>query len=142
MKRTVKILACAILAAVFVAPQLRAAHVVERIIARVNSEIITQRQFEQEKNKLREELAQQYSGPDLDAKVNDESKNLLRNLIDESLMVQKAKDEEINVDTDVIKQLDQMRQQDKLATLEDMQKEAEHRVLIGRTSKTRSAASF
>ncbi len=125
MKRTVKILACAILAAVFVAPQLRAAHVVERIIARVNSEIITQRQYEEEKTKLREELSQQYSGPDLDAKVNDESKNLLRNLIDESLMVQKAKDEEINVDTDVIKKLDQMRQQDKLATLEDMQKEAE-----------------
>jgi len=125
MKRRVKILACAILATVLMAPQIRAAHVVERIIARVNSEIITQRQYEEEKGKLREELSQQFSGPDLESKVNDESKNLLRNLIDESLMVQKAKDEEVNVETDLIKKLDQMRQQDKLATLEDMQKEAE-----------------
>ena len=125
MKRTVKILAIAILAATFVAPKVRAAHVVERIIARVNSEIITQRQFERERDKLRAELAQQYSGPELEAKLNDESKNLLRNLIDQSLMVQKAKDEDVNVDTDLIKRLDQMRKQDNLATIEDLQKDAE-----------------
>jgi peptidyl-prolyl cis-trans isomerase SurA len=125
MKRTVKILACAILAAAFTAPQVRAAHVVERIIARVNSEIITQTQFEKERATLRKELSEQYSGPDLDAKVNEESKDLLRNLIDESLMVQKAKDEDVNVETDLIKRLDQMRQQDKLATIDDMQKAAE-----------------
>jgi|ERR1035441_1638202 peptidyl-prolyl cis-trans isomerase SurA len=125
MNRTVRILACAILATAFVAPQARAAHVVERIIARVNGEIITQRQFEKKKADLRADLSQQYSGPELDAKVNDESKNLLRNLIDQSLMVQKAKDEDINVDTDLIKRLDQMRQQSKQATIEDLQKAAE-----------------
>jgi peptidyl-prolyl cis-trans isomerase SurA len=125
MNRTVKILAGAILATAFVAPQARAAHVVERIIARVNSEIITQRQFEKKKAELRGELSQQYSGPELDAKVNEESKNLLRNLIDQSLMVQKAKDEDINVETDLIKRLDQMRQQEKQATIEDLQKAAE-----------------
>jgi len=125
MKRTIKILAIAILAATFAAPQVRAAHVVERIIARVNTEIITQHQYEKEKDKLREELAQQYTGPDLDVKLNDESKNLLRNLIDQSLMVQKAKDEDINVETDIVKRLDQIRKQDNLATIEDMQKAAE-----------------
>jgi len=125
MRRTVIILASAVLAATFLAPHVRAAHVVERIIARVNSEIITQRQFEREKAKLHDELSQQTSGPDLEAKLNDESKNLLRNLIDQSLMVQKAKDENINVETDLIKQLDQMRKQDNLPTIEDLQKEAE-----------------
>ena len=125
MNRTFRISACAILATAFVAPQARAAHVVERIIARVNGEIITQRQFEKKKADLRADLSGQYSGPELDAKVNDESKNLLRNLIDQSLMVQKAKDEDINVDTDVIKRLDQMRQQAKQPNLEDFQKAAE-----------------
>ncbi|MGO8813910.1 MAG: peptidyl-prolyl cis-trans isomerase [Terriglobia bacterium] len=125
MKRSLKTLALAAVAMAFVAPLLRAAHVVERIIARVNSEIITQRQFEREKGKLRDELAQQYSGADLEAKLNDESKNLLRDLIDESLMVQKAKDEDINVDTDLIKKLDQIRKQDNLSTIEDLQKDAE-----------------
>lgn len=125
MKRAATILASALVLAAISVPQVRAAHVVERIIARVNSEIITQRQYEKEKDKLRDELAQQYTGPELDAKVNDESKNLLRNLIDQSLMVQKAKDEDINVETDLIKRLDQIRQQDHAATIEDLQKEAE-----------------
>jgi peptidyl-prolyl cis-trans isomerase SurA len=125
MKRTVKILASAILLATIAAPQVRAAHVVERISARVHSEIITQRQYDREKAKLHDELAQQFSGPDLNTKLSDESKNLLRNLIDESLMVQKAKDEDVNVETDVVKRLDQMRKQDNLATLDDLQKDAE-----------------
>ena len=125
MNRTFRISACAILATAFVAPQARAAHVVERIIARVNTEIITQTQFEKERGTLRKQLSEQYSGPDLDGKVNEESKDLLRNLIDESLMVQKAKDEDINVETDLIKRLDQMRQQAKQPTIEDLQKAAE-----------------
>jgi peptidyl-prolyl cis-trans isomerase SurA len=125
MKRTIGILASALLAASLVPRPARAAHVVERIIARVNSEIITQRQYDREKAKVPEELAQQYSGPELQAKVNDETQNLLRNLIDQSLMVQKAKDEDVNVETDLIKRLDQMRKQYNLATIEDLQKEAE-----------------
>jgi peptidyl-prolyl cis-trans isomerase SurA len=125
MNRTFRIWACAILATAIVAPPARAAHVVERIIARVNGEIITQRQFEKKKAELRADLSQNYSGTELDAKVNDESKNLLRNLIDQSLMVQKAKDEDINVDTDLIKRLDQMRQQAKQPTIDDLQKAAE-----------------
>jgi len=125
MKRTIGVLASALVAISFTAPRVHAAHVVERIVARVNSEIITQRQYEREKAQLREELAQQYSGAELDAKLNDESKNLLRNLIDQSLMVQKAKDEDVNVETSIIKRLDQIRKQDNLATIEDLQKDAE-----------------
>jgi peptidyl-prolyl cis-trans isomerase SurA len=118
-------MAIAILGATFAAPRVRAAHVVERIIARVNSEIITQRQYDKKRDELRGELAQQFSGPDLEARVNEESKNLLRDLIDESLMVQKAKDEDVNVETDLIKSLDQIRKQANLATIEDLEKEAE-----------------
>lgn len=125
MKRTVGVLASALLAVSFTAPRVRAAHVVERIVARVNSEIITQREYDREKAQLREELAQQYSGADLDARVNDESKNLLRNLIDTSLMVQKAKDEDVNVEAGIVKRLDQIRKQDNLATIDDLQKDAE-----------------
>ena len=101
------------------------AKIVERIIARVNNEIITQHQYEQEQNKLREELAEQYSGAELEAQIREESKNLLRNLIDESLMVQKAKDLDINVETDVVKQLDDIRKKNNLATLEDLETEVE-----------------
>ncbi len=89
------------------------------------AEIITQRQFERERDKLRDELAQQYSGADLEAKLNDESKNLLRNLIDQSLMVQKGQRRRYQCGHGLIKKLDQMRKQDNLATIEDLQKDAE-----------------
>ncbi len=86
-------------------PAAGARRVVERIIARVNAEIVTQRQFERERNKLRAQLAQQYSGEELEAKVREGSKDMLRDLIDRSLMVQKAKDLDISVETDVVKRL-------------------------------------
>jgi peptidyl-prolyl cis-trans isomerase SurA len=116
------ILGMALVAGV-VSPTLGRAKIVERIIARVNNEIITQRRYEQEQEKLRQELAQQYSGAELEAQVREQSKNLLRDLIDQSLMVQKAKDLDINVETDVVKQLDEIRKKNNLATLEDLETE-------------------
>jgi len=107
------------------APGLQAGKVVERIIARVNNEIITQRMFEREKQKLRAQLAQDYSGPELEAQIREQSKNLLRDLIDQALMVQKAKDLDINVETDIVKRLDELRKQYNMAGLEDFEKEVE-----------------
>ena len=108
-----------------VGPSLGGAKIVERIIARVNNEIITQHQYEDEQGKLREQLAQQYSGAELEAQVREQSKNLMRDMIDQSLMVQKAKDLDINVETDVVKELDSYRKKANLASLEDLETEVE-----------------
>lgn len=99
--------------------------VVERIIGRVNNEIITQRIYDRELQKLREQLSQEYSGPNLEAQFRQQKKNLLRDLIDQALMVQKAKDLDVNVETDVVKQLDEIRKNAHLDSLEDLQKEVE-----------------
>ena len=88
--------AAAILA---LASNLGAAKIVERIIARVNNEIITQRQFDRDRQQLRARLAGDYSGVELEVQVREQSKNLLRDMIDQDLMVQKAKDLDINVET-------------------------------------------
>ncbi len=112
------------------ASSLPAARIVERIIARINNEIITQRQYEREREKLRAQLAQQYSGAELEVQFREQSKNLLRDLIDQDLMVQKAKDLDINAETDVIKRLDEMRDRYHMATLEEFQKEVEKQGLI------------
>ena len=124
-RRTWVVLAGLVLIMGVVWPSVGGAKIIERIIARVNNEVITQSQYDDELANLREQLAQQYSGAELDAQVREESKNLLRNLIDESLMVQKAKDLEINVETDVVKQLDDIRKKNNLATLEDLETEVE-----------------
>jgi len=109
---------------------LSAAKIIDRIIARVNSEIITQRQFDREKEQIRAELAQRYSGPELDAQVRQQAQNLLRDLIDQSLMVEKAKDLDINVETDLVKRLDEIRQNLKLGTIQDLEKEVESQGLV------------
>ncbi len=112
------------------APALRAAKIVERIIARVNNDIITQRMFEQERQKLRQQLSQDVSGPEFEVQFREQSKNLLRDLIDQALMVQKAKDLDINVETDVVKRLDELRKQYNMANLEDLQKEVEKQGIV------------
>jgi peptidyl-prolyl cis-trans isomerase SurA len=99
--------------------------VIERVIARVNNEIVTQRQFERERDKLRRDLAKDFAGEELENRVREGSKDLLRDLIDRSLMVQKAKDLDINVETDVVKRLEEIRRSMNVPSLEELQKEAE-----------------
>ncbi len=111
------------------APRPRAAELVERIVARVNNEIITQRQYDQQKEALRDSLSQKYSGAELQQMLKEQSKNVLRDMIDQDLMVEKAKDVDINVETDVVKRLDQIRQQYGLNSLEDLQKTVEQQGL-------------
>ena len=106
------------------------AKIVERIIARVNNDIITARQFEQEKQKLREQLGEQYTGAELEQQFQEQSKNLLRDLIDQDLMVQKAKDLDIKVESDVVKKLDEYRKDAHLATQEELQAEVERQGMV------------
>ena len=104
--------------------------IINRVICRVNNEIITQMQFEREQNKLRQDLGQKYSGAQLETQVRQQSADLLRSMIDEDLLVQKAKDDDINVETDIIKQLDQIREANHLSSLQDLEKEVEKQGMV------------
>jgi len=131
MKRKVRdfLLGLAVLCIVS-GPAIASRQIIERIIARVNNEIVTMRQFDSQRSKLHDQLAQQYSGSELDEQFKEQSKNLLRDLIDQDLMVEKAKDLNINVDTDVVKRLDQIRAQMNLPTINDLEKEVEKQGII------------
>lgn len=119
-------LGLAMLAIAWTAPQASAKDVlIERIIARINNKIITQRQYDKESQKLHAQLAQKYSGDELQKQFAIHRKNLLRDMIDTDLLVQKAKDDDINVETRVIKELDQIRQQNNLPSLEALQEAVE-----------------
>jgi len=97
--------------------------VVEEIIARVNNQIITRSEFQRSKDQLRDEVKQQ--DPNNSDKVYGErEKDVLRDLIDQQLLLEKGKDLGISGDTEVIKRLDQMRKEMKLESLEDLEKEA------------------
>jgi peptidyl-prolyl cis-trans isomerase SurA len=97
--------------------------VVEEVITRVNNQIITRSEFERSKDQLKEEVKQQ-DPKDPDKAYAEREKDILRDLIDQQLLLDKGKDLQITGDTDLIKKLDQMRKDMKLETLEDLEKEA------------------
>ena len=97
---------------------------VEEIVAHVNNQIITKSEIERSKDQLRDEVKTQ-SPNDPDKAFADREKDVLRDLIDQQLLIEKAKDLGISGDTELIKQLDQMRKDMKLPDLEALQKEAE-----------------
>jgi peptidyl-prolyl cis-trans isomerase SurA len=97
--------------------------VVEEIITRVNNQIITRSEFDRSKDQLKDEVKQQ-DPKDPDKAYADREKDILRDLMDQQLLLDKGKDLGITGDTDLIKRLDQMRKDMKLDTLEDLEKEA------------------
>jgi peptidyl-prolyl cis-trans isomerase SurA len=104
------------------------AAVVEEIIARVNNDIITMSDYQKADQQLREEVTHDCQGcpPDkVQAQYKDQQKDLLRGLIDQSLLVQRAKDMGISVETDLIKRMDEVRKQNGLNSLEELEKAVE-----------------
>ena len=114
----------ALLAALFLAIPLAADTVVEEILARVNSDIITRSEFQRSRDQLLNELKQKF-GSEADARFAENEKNVLRDLIDQDLLVQKGKDMGITGDTEVIKKLDEIRKQMHLESIEEVEKAAQ-----------------
>ncbi len=114
---------CLVLVASVCLPAIAAGQVVEEIIARVNNQIITRSEFERSKDQLKEEVKQQ-DPKDPDKAFADHEKDILRDLMDQQLLLDKGKDLGITGDTDLIKRLDQMRKDMKLDSLEALEKEA------------------
>jgi peptidyl-prolyl cis-trans isomerase SurA len=100
--------------------------VVEEIIARVNNEIITRSELDRSRASAEEDVKQDCANrctpEQLQSEIEERQKNSLRDLIDQSLLVQRAKDMGISVEPDVIKRLDQIRIQNKLDSMEDLEK--------------------
>jgi peptidyl-prolyl cis-trans isomerase SurA len=100
--------------------------VVEEIIARVNNEIITRSEYEKARATAAEDAKQDCQNrctpEQLQIAVEDRQKNALRDLIDQSLLVQRGKDMGVSVEPEIIKKLDQIRIQNNLTSMEDLEK--------------------
>jgi peptidyl-prolyl cis-trans isomerase SurA len=101
---------------------------VDEIVAWVNSDIILKSEYETRKAQIRNDLAeppprgQGLKGAELEQRFNDVQKTLLRDLIDETLLLQQAKDMGLNADLEVVKTMEQLRQERKLESLDDLEK--------------------
>jgi peptidyl-prolyl cis-trans isomerase SurA len=99
---------------------------VEEVIARVNNEIVTRSEYDRARvtaeDDARQECQAKCTPEQLKAAIDERQKNSLRDLIDQSLLVQRGKDMGIGVEPDVIKRLDQIRVQNKIDSMEELEK--------------------
>jgi len=123
MKRTLLPLVLAS-AYVLLPAVLSADTIVEEIIARVNNEIITRSEYVRSRDQLKQEVQQQEPA-NADRIFAEKQRDVLRDLIDQQLLLQKGKDLAITGDTELIKKLDEMRKEMHLETMEELEKAAE-----------------
>jgi len=98
--------------------------VVEEIVARVNNQIVTRSDYLRSQDELKKE-AEQQDPVNADKVIADRSKDVLRDLIDQQLLLEKGKDLGITGDTELVKKLDDMRKEMKLESMEDLEKAAQ-----------------
>jgi peptidyl-prolyl cis-trans isomerase SurA len=101
---------------------LRAEQVFEEIVARVNNDIITKSDFEKSRDLIRRELQKNFKGAELEKAIVQQEKDLLKTMIEDQLMVQKAADLSLTADTEVIKYLDRIRREQNIADMETLEK--------------------
>jgi peptidyl-prolyl cis-trans isomerase SurA len=96
--------------------------VVEEIICKVNGDIVTRNEIEKGRKQLESDLRQQgLNGVRLQDAAKEASKNILRERIDQLLLVQRAKELNIKVDADVTKELADIQRNTKVADPEKFQ---------------------
>src|SRR6266446_4579628 len=99
---------------------------VEEIIARVNNEIITRSEYEKARlaseEDAKSECQNRCTPEQLQINIEDRQKNTLRELVDQSLLVQRAKDMGVSVEPELIKRLDAIRTQNNLPSMEELEK--------------------
>jgi peptidyl-prolyl cis-trans isomerase SurA len=120
MKRLAAIIALIILNIASASAQ----NTVEEIVARVNNEIILKSELDRSLKELRDALGQEggLTGARLEQEFTARSKDALRDLIDQSLLLQVAKDQGLTADIEVIKTMEKMRQEYKFETLDALER--------------------
>lgn len=94
--------------------------VVEEIVARVNNSIVTRADLQHSKETWQQDVEKAKA----DGGEPPKEQDLLRDLIDQQLLLQKGTELGVSADTDVVKRLDQIRQQMQADSLEDLEKAA------------------
>jgi peptidyl-prolyl cis-trans isomerase SurA len=95
---------------------------VEQIVARVNDQVITTSDYDRAEKEMDQEGRQR---GDSMQQISEAHKDLLRNLIDQQLWLSKGKELGINGETELIKQLDDIRKKYNLASIDDLEKAAQ-----------------
>ena len=96
--------------------------VVEDAIARINDQVITRTEYERSQEGLVQEGKQDHW---TSTEFDDRERNLLRDMIDQQLLISKGKELGITGDAETVRQLDEIRKHANLPDMEALQKAAE-----------------
>lgn len=108
-KRFLLLSAASLLAASLPAADVR---VMEEIVAKVNGDIITRTELERSRNNMAQDLQQRGAKPpQLEELLKEREKDILRDRIDQLLLVQKGKELTINVDAEISKMMAEIQSQ-------------------------------
>ena len=97
--------------------------VVEEIVARINNNIVTRADLRKAHEQLRSDVSQDPNATQ--EQIKEHENDLLRDLIDQQLLLQKGEAMNISADTDVVKRLDEIRKQMHAESMEDVEKAAQ-----------------
>ena len=97
------------------------ATVVEDVVARVNDQVITRTEYERAEEGLVQEAQQEKWSP---SELADKQKTLLRDMIDQQLLLSKGKELGITGDAETVRQLDDIRKRANLPDMESLEKAA------------------
>jgi len=112
-----------ILVTIMAASPVWAQQKVDQIVARVNGDIILKSEVDRELDVRRVEMMKQgLDAAQIAKELAEQSKTILRDLIDRSLLLQIAKEADLNADLDVQRNLEELRVKQKFATMEDLEK--------------------
>jgi peptidyl-prolyl cis-trans isomerase SurA len=96
--------------------------VVEESVAQVNDQIITLSDYRRAEQQMEGDAQQQgWSAQELE----EQKRDLLRDLIDKELLLSKGKELNITGETELVKSLDEIRKQNHLDSMEDLEKAAQ-----------------
>jgi peptidyl-prolyl cis-trans isomerase SurA len=93
--------------------------VVEDVIVRVNDQVINRSDVERSQRQLLEEAREENLSA---AELAQRQKDMLRDMIDQQLLISRGKELDINPDAEVVRQLDAIRKQHNLDSMEALEK--------------------
>lgn len=119
MKRVLAVLAMTVVGA----SSLWAQNKIEQVVARVNSDVILKSDVDRELELRRLKMVEQGADPaQITQAMAEQTKTVVRDLIDKALLLQVAKEAGLSADLDVLKTMEQLRTERKFATMEDLEK--------------------
>ena len=97
--------------------------IVEEIIVKVNGDVVLRSEYDRFADEIRAETARdaEVAGADKERTIAEREKNILRDMIDQRLLIQKGNELGISVEAQVLNQRDQIMNQNDIETVDDFE---------------------